>query len=423
MKLVLVFLLFLCTILTRGQTLGWIDDALLFNPEFLVGQTIEANDNFPKTKFQKQIIVNIGRYQDSNLQEWAIRLKEPKTGYSFAITDFGNIDRLGLAFTLMPFIEVKAFGSERISILAGLGASYITKKYDPITNPTNQAVTTNITWAYRTYLYYRFLSVKNSDWRIGFGYTHHSNGHTRLHNKGYNSYLVSLSTAIKSSKAALKPITIDTILKPNRSIYYYISTRAGLGQNSFSMAFNNAKNVYTFASEYGTVRNNTLKMGVGFHFRLYEHYYDYIKENEWMVQNGKEFDYFKSAPIFYSTNLGININGELLLNHIGIDLQIGFNLHKPAYKLDWRINNGWENTPREIPNDWTLGTYDVPYTIKNRISGRLGLKYYILGVDKKPKNNFYIAAHINSNLGQADFSELSLGYMYSFKFRSENNPQ
>lgn len=34
-----------------------------------------------------------------------------------------------------------------------------------------------------------------------------------------------------------------------------------------------------------------------------------------------------------------------------------------------------------------------------------------------PENNFYIGAHINSNLGQADFSEISLGYIYNLNFR------
>lgn len=388
MKLLFGSLFMLCTLLSQGQTINWVEDALLFNPEILIGKTLEANVNFPQTKPQKQLIFNIGRYQSSNKQEWAMRLKSPKTGYSFGITDFGNIDSLGLAFSLMPFIEFKAFRSNRFSILAGMGASFVTKTYNAKTNPRNQAVTTHITWATRTYLYYQFLSTKNIDLRLGVGYSHHSNGHTRLHNKGYNSYLLSLSTAIKNPQNNREIKDSVALTEPPKSVFTYFSARAGLGQNSFSTAFNKTKGVYSISGEYGKVYNNTLKIGFGFYFRYYDHYYDYIKGKEWMVRNGKEFDYFKSAPVYYSTNLGVNFNAEVLMNHVSIDLQIGLNLHKPAYKLDWRINTGWENTPKEIPADWVMGEYNRPYKIKQLISGRLGLKYYLLGLEKNLKTIF-----------------------------------
>jgi hypothetical protein len=133
-----------------------------------------------------------------------------------------------------------------------------------------------------------------------------------------------------------------------------------------------------------------------------------------MVRNGKEFDYFKSAPVYYSTNIGVSLNSEILMNHVGVNMQIGFNLHKPAYKMEWRVNKGWDNTPKEIPEGWVLGNFDGFYKVKELVAGRLGLKYYVLGTKKRPTNNIYIAAHINSNLGQADFSDISLGYLHSF---------
>ena len=106
-----------------------------------------------------------------------------------------------------------------------------------------------------------------------------------------------------------------------------------------------------------------------------------------------------------------------MLNHIGIDLQIGINLHKPAYKIDWRINQGWDNTPREISETWMLGEYNTKYKLKQLISTRLGLKYYLIGTINKPKHNVYAGCYINANLGQADFAELSLGYVYAFDFK------
>ncbi|MCB0465032.1 MAG: acyloxyacyl hydrolase [Aequorivita sp.] len=412
-----IFFLFL-SFFTFAQTeREWKKSAFTFNPEFLLGLTMESNDGFPKTKLQKQVVINLGRYHTFNPQQWAQQLKGPKTGVSVGITDFGNLDSLGIAITAIPFIEFNAFGSERWKVFTGMGASYFTKKFNAETNPQNQAVTTDITWAFRLYLYYQFLSTKNIDWRIGVGYSHHSNGHTRLLNQGYNSFLLSLSADIKNPFKRVENSQPEAIPKYKRMVYNYFAFRGGLGQNAFALAFNDKKSVYTIAGEYGRIYNNTYKIGIGFYYRFYQHYYDYIKGNESLVQAGREFDYFKSNPWYYATNLGVSLHGEIFLNHVGIDLQLGFNLHKPAYKLDWRINEGWDNTPREISSTWVLGELDGSYKQKYRISSRLGLKYYLIGMENAPKNNIYIGANLNANLGQADFTELSLGYVHSFNFR------
>lgn len=421
MKLLLTCFLLLCTSWGFAQNeTNWKKSAFSITPELLLGLTMDSNDGFPETQLQKQVVFSIGNLHQNNPQEWAQRLKAPKTGLSVGITDFGNLDSLGLAFTVLPFIEFKAFRSERWKVLTGIGASYFTKKFDPLLNPRNQAVTTDLTWAFRLYLYYTVFSTKHIDWRAGLGYSHHSNGHTRLLNQGYNSFLAGVSAEIKNPwrRPELHAATVP--FKYKRTVYNYYSLRGGLGQNVFALAFNNKKSVYTLAGEYGRVYNNTFKIGFGFYYRFYQHYYDYIEGNESLVQPGREFDYFRSNPWYYASNLGISVHGEIFLNHVGIDLQLGYNLHKPAYKVDWRINEGWDNTPREIPKSWVLGELDGTYKKKHRISSRLGLKYYLIGMEKAPKNNFFVGASLNANLGQADFSELSVGYVHRFALRTAN---
>ena len=421
MKNQLTFFLLFLSLFASGQTENdWKKSAFTITPEFLLGKTMEANDGFPSTGLQKQLILSLGRYHTNNPQQWAQRLKGPKTGFSIGVTDFGNLDSLGIALTVLPFIEFNAFGSKRFKVLSAMGVSYFTKKFDPETNPLNRAVTTHITWAFRMYLYYQFLESQKVDWRVGLGYSHHSNGHTRLLNIGYNSFLVSLSADIKNPLQQASFTDASITPKYGRTVYDYFALRGGLGLNVLAVAFNDKDQVYVLAGEYGRVYNNTVKVGVGFYYRSYQHYYEYIKENKSLVQPGREYDYFRSDPWRYSTNIGMSIHGEIFLNHIGIDLQLGYNFHKPAYKLDYRINEGWENTPREIPTDWVLGTLNSKYKLKHRISSRLGLKYYLIGMEKAPKNNFYVGAHLNANLGQADFSELSFGYVHNFNFRERN---
>lgn len=420
MKKRITILLLLLSLLTFGQTdNSWKKSALTITPEVLFGKTKHANKGFPDTGFQEQFFLSFGRNQTENPQEWAYRLKRPKTGLSIGVTEIGHLDTLGIAFTAIPFIEFKAFGSNRFKIHTGAGGSYFTKKYHPETNPLNRAVTTHLTWSVRLNFYYQFLSTPNVDWRAGLGYAHHSNGHMRLMNIGYNSFLVSLSADIKNPfKHDVIPVS-SPLIEYEKTVYDYFTLRGGLGANTFAYAFNDKRGVYSVAVEYGNVYNNTLKVGIGFYYRFYQHYYDYIKGNESLVQPGREFDYFQSNPWFYSTNIGFSVNAEFLLNHVGIDFQLGYDFHKPGYKIDYRINDGWENTPRDIPTDWVLGSFDSEFKKKYRISSRIALKYYLIGLEKAPKHNIYIGAFIHANLGQADFSELGFGYVHSFNYRKK----
>jgi len=392
---------------------------LVITPEVVVGVLAEANENFVEHGLQTGLFVNFGWEQDYNPQEWAQRLKGPKTGVSLALSNFGNLDSLGVGLSVMPFIEFNAFRSKRLKVHSAMGVSYFNKIYDPITNPNNKGITTDLAWSFRIFMNYQILSGQKIDWRAGVGYFHHSNGHTRLPNQGLNSFLLSVSADIKDPVKTQR--AKDEFVQPefNRSIYDYVSLRTGLGMNVLGEAevFNENKGVYTIAGEYGKVINNTFRLGLGFYYRHYEHYYDYIKGNESLVQGGQELAKLKDNAFFNASALGLFATGEVLLNHIGIEAYIGANLHKPAYQIDWQMNEGWDNTPREIPPNWLLGELDSSYKKKRLISTRLGLKYYLIGTRKAPKHNIYGAFHINSNFGQADFTEFSLAYVYSFNFK------
>ncbi|RFN60400.1 acyloxyacyl hydrolase [Marixanthomonas ophiurae] len=392
----------------------------IVSPEILLGITADANSYFPDHGLQTQAIISFGWEHDNNPQEWAQRLKGPRTGISVGYTDFGNTENLGSAISVLPFIEFNAFRSKSLTIQVGTGASYFTEKYDPITNPNNEAVTTDFTWSFKLFSHYKVFSTKKINWRAGIGYSHHSNGHTRLPNQGFNSFLVGVSADIKNNA---EPTFYSEEKKPvfSTSRYSYLALRSGYGLQVLAKPFNDKKGVYVVSGEYGKVFNNTYKVGIGAYYRFYRHYYDYITNNESLVQDGREFDSFKENATWSASNIGVFINGEVLLNHFGINLQIGFNLHKPAYNIDWRINQGWDVVPREIPENSVivLGEFGTKFKLKKLISSRLGLKYYLIGTRKAPKNNFFIGASINSNLGQADFTELSFGYVHSFSFKKE----
>lgn len=417
-QLTTYFLLIFPCIAFAQETTSEKKSDFVFTPEIKTGILAEANKDFPEHDLPISIFVNFGWEHDRNPQDWAQRLKGPRTGVGLGYTHLGNSDSLGASISAIPFIEFNVFKKKNLKVHVGMGGSYFTKKYDPVSNPNNQGVTTDLVWTFKAFMNYQILSGDKVDWRLGAGYFHHSNGHTRLPNQGFNSFLFSLSADIKS-----KPLTDANWVAPvfNPSVYNFTSFRAGYGINVLSKAegLNDKKPIYTFAGEYGKVYDNTFKLGVGFYYRFYQHYYDYIVDNESLVQDGREFESFKDNPFSSASNFGIHASGEVLLNHFGIEVQLGFNLHKPAYKIDWRINQGWTNVPRIIPagSNIVLGEFTTKYKLKQYISSRMGLKYYLIGTKKAPKNNLYLGFHIDSNFGQADFTELSLGYVYSFNFK------
>ncbi len=207
----------------------------------------------------------------------------------------------------------------------------------------------------------------------------------------------------------------ETITHQDTSKKNYLSIRTGAGMNVFNdgYPFNRKLPVYTLSGEYGKIFNNKYKVGIGGFYRYYEHYFRYLRNNESLVQQGREFENLKGTPVWNASNIALFIKGELLFNHFGVELLLGANLHKPAYSIDWRINEGWDFAPRDIPEPpaWQLGTFGSKFKFKQAITARLGIKYYLRSLDLSPKTNLYTGVFLNTNLGQADVTELAVGYM------------
>ena len=53
------------------------------------------------------------------------------------------------------------------------------------------------------------------------------------------------------------------------------------------------------------------------------------------------------------------------------------------------------------------------------------MKAYLLNTDTAPRHNLFLGTFINANLGQADFTELTLGYQYALplKTKKKETPQ
>lgn len=375
--------------------------------EVFIGQTTPPNTGFPETNLQTAFFLGLGRLNQDTESDWMSRLGFPKTGIALGITDLGNSKLVGQTYTVLPYAEFNLFSKKtnRIHLNVGLGATYVTRTFDMEKNRFNRITTEKINWAFRSFVYYDVWKSPQVDWRIGLGYSHFSNGHTGLPNQGSNSFLLSLSALDhKGNKKDLRSVT-----KPSeKKQALYIASRFGLGFNVLSREINDAREVYSAAFSLDKYVSPVFKFGGGFYMRYYQHYYDYII-NEGELIN-EEYPHFKDSPFAYSANFGVFASAELLLGHFGLEMDIGLNIYKPFYKIEWQIqSDDFSGQPQP------LEPLDDYYEIKRTITSRLGLKYYVFDTSKMPKHNVFLSAHINANLGQADFSEFSLGYLYRLK--------
>lgn len=398
--LLFVFVIFKGSIANEGEEEK--KSVTFIQPEFLIGKALPGNSSFPETQFQTIYAVSIGKMISDPEKKWAVFLKYPSTGLTVAYSNYGHDEILGSSLTIMPYFSLntikRQFNSFHFKI--GLGATYFSKFYNENTNPRNLAIGSSLTWAFQTTAYYNLLVSKHVDLNLGFSFIHHSNGHTQMPNLGLNSLLFSFS-----SRIYLDPIEAnnkDKYETPElkRTKQYFVNARLGMGLHEFggpdSETGGVKRAVNVFSVGLGTIYKQVVKLRLGVTYRFYQQYYNYIENYQ--------PDELKDHPAYYASNLLVYVGGELLLGHVGLDAELGINLMKPFYSYHQELYGNDEGFKK-----W----------LKSTLSTRLGLKFYLNNTSDNPKNNFYIGGHINANFSQADFSELSIGYIYRFALRDD----
>ncbi|SNZ00792.1 acyloxyacyl hydrolase [Flagellimonas pacifica] len=383
-----------------------------FGFDFAIGKLGDSNSGFPDHGLQKSFFVNLGSFDSKDQKYWRYYLNKPKTGISLGFSDLGDKDALGYVYSVMPYAEFSLFPQKLngLNLLVSFGGSYMTKRFNKESNPFNKGVSTRLNWSYKSFLYYDLLKSNKNTWRVGLGYFHHSNGHTRKPNRGYNAFLLGTSVNFKNDVSLHKNVSFEEYPK---KLEWFYTGRLGIGQNSFSDVFNSKDEVFAAAFSGGKIINKTFKLGLGLYYYFYNHYYNYIINEETLVRTQEP--HFKDHPIRYASAMGVFGSAELLLSHVGMELNVGLNYFKPFYKIDWQLNEGYTTFSNGQENI-VLGELNGYYNVKHHVSSRMGLKYYLFNTDKAPKHNFFVGAFINANLGQADFSELTMGYVRRFHF-------
>jgi hypothetical protein len=217
-----------------------------------------------------------------------------------------------------------------------------------------------------------------------------------LPNYGLNSGAISLSAWFVSPNTSYFISDGFTKHVPNKTKHYTLGIRQGIGSHAFGGTAGPLdgvnKLVYSTEVSAGIVFRQYIHLYAGFTYRYYQHYYDYIINSNLLE--------FADNPQWNSSMGYMFLGVDFLMGHVGINIQGGLSLYRPFYRtFDTMFQ---QSEP-------------LDYWLKYLFPTRMGVKYFLRKTQLQPKNNMYISAHICASFGEADFSEISVGYVQILK--------
>lgn len=140
-------------------------------------------------------------------------------GATFSMTDFGNRDVLGMAYTLSGTFEPILWQQERwsLSLNTGVGTTYLTQVYDESSNPENHFFSSPISFLLFVAPVLTYDISEKWSGRLSFNYNHISNGGQQKPNRGMNFPQVGVGVQYTAGRTPLPQYTE----KPARKEWMY----------------------------------------------------------------------------------------------------------------------------------------------------------------------------------------------------------
>lgn len=387
-----------CSVHTFGNPFFLKDDdstkVQFYEIELRSGKLFPNNDRFIAPGPLYSVLLSFGKLMNDPNTNWAKFHNYPFTGITLGVTNLGEPNLYGYELKAIPFVEyvVGKQLKNRPTIKVGLGISYTTQYFR--TNKRNFSLGSPINWAFELNIRQNLLTTRYGLFRIGFGYAHSSNGHTQLPNMGINALVANISFLQFDQTSSFNPKKSFDKPKTKKTLTYFVQINPIVGFHELGgplgPQYGPKRRVYGTNFMAGLFLNGGFKFYVGFGYRYYEHFSELYK-----TAHHPDIEASKSAFSF-SSNFYI-LNGlELIYGHFGFTFEGGLNLYKPFYKAYCDLYS--PETPTK-------------YFLKKNLNSRIGIKAYLYNASKDPKHNIFLGAHVNANLGQADFTEISFGYV------------
>ena len=351
-------------------------------PIINIGKVVKNYPVFPKITTATISEISFS-WQTMGIRNWHHYYNFPRVGGSVLFGVMGNDSVLGNDFALMPHIAFDI--RKNFEMRIGCGFAYFPLIFDAQTNPSNTLIGAHINTCASFSLLYQAKLSKHLMLQLGAASFHSSNGHYQLPNIGINMLMSTIGIKYFPSSIPLKPVRkhFEKIKQPTR-----INIRLGAGLHEFGNETGPVGgpkyNVYAgslyLSKRFGHLSN----VHVGITGKYYSNFYEYIRDSS----------VYDSHRHLKSSAFSVFLGHEFVCGKISLLTQGGINFYNPFYRY-------YHPSPDYI--------IDIGETWLN---SRLGFQYYLFEPTAEQRFNMFAGIFINANLGRADFSELSLGFVF-----------
>ncbi len=298
----------------------------------------------------------------NGIKSWHKHYKYPEIGISLFTTSFASSKILGNTYASYPFVNFPLYSKQEygFNFKIGTGLGYFTKKFNRFDNPKNLAISTSINAliSLRGEIY--FKTTSQSDFSLGLGITHFSNGAVKTPNLGLNIVTASASVSLYPFNRTKIADTINSFEKYKKFLFSY--WLAGAVKETYPVYGNKFK-AGTLSIDAMLTLSNTSRLGLAADL-----FYDEA-DKKYLIDH--EINFKKNIEV---GRAGISAVHELRFSKISFLQYMGVYLYH-----------------------------------KNKSTGSL---YQRLAIRYDIYKGLFAGVSLKTHWGKADFTEWAIGYRY-----------
>lgn len=273
-------------------------------------------------------------WQNSNPDSWAAQYAYPSYGFGWYSGAIGNPQLFGSPNAIFGFINFPLTQSSRRNIFAiepALGLTYNLVPFDPVNNPTNDAIGSRVTVYFNLNFGWTYKWTKELDIAYGIDFTHFSNGRTNTPNWGLNMLGINLGMRYHYNKDQFKadndphsPRSLDARYKrperqlnekvdKNQSINIYVAGGTVQDYPEGGSPFDETQyGTFSAVLDYQIKFNNMHGISAGFDYfhdasLITRFPDDENKQNMFGIHGGYDFMFYKFT---LNGHVGTYLNGD-----------------------------------------------------------------------------------------------------------------
>lgn len=240
----------------------------------------------------------------------------PQPGLTYFYTDFGRSQELGVMHAVIPNIRIPLIKKEKFSLAfgIGLGAAYLSKKFDRLENYKNLTIGSHYNAAVNFQLRLRWRLSTQLHFVSGASMLHVSNGTIKTPNYGLNIPALFAGFDLKLNRKKINYIVPNEIRQLKKKINLRLG--AGIATKETGDVLDKQFKVYIGNLTLSRFYNNTNRFLIGVD-GVYDESTKYTLETK-MKPTEEYLDVMK---------IGINIGHEWTFSRLSMFMNLGYYVH------------------------------------------------------------------------------------------------